>query len=166
VKDYSHLLNFQGEEIVFKFFGKIGRFGLSWRNGQWIITNKRLIFITKEYYPMENRSFHAYLGRPFILIIPLKEITTVKKGDKKIVVIYHGKNRWNGSLAKLGIGFFHKDYKNYKISGRDGLINNIYNFLIRGGKKQQPKMLYCPECGNKIDKNDYYCTNCGKYLRN
>lgn len=165
VKNYSYLLNFEGEEIVFKFFGKIGKFGLSWRNGQWIITNKRLIFITKEYYPMDNRSFHSYLGRPFVLIIPMNDIVSVKKGDKKLVVIYHGNNRWNRSLVKLGIGFFHKDYKNYKVSRRTDLINKISNFLKRGGTIREQKIVYCPDCGNKIDKNDLYCTNCGKNLK-
>ena len=169
MQDNSYLLNFSNEKIEFNFFGKIGKFGISWRNGQWIITNKRLIFITKVFYPTENRSFHSYTGRSFILIIPLKELISIYRGNDKIVFKYYFNHPWGRRLRKLGIGFFHKDYKNYKVSRRSELINAIQDFLNNKGEKRdierKRNLSYCPECGTKVEENDFYCNNCGNFLK-
>ncbi|MBD3227046.1 MAG: hypothetical protein GF329_02575 [Candidatus Lokiarchaeota archaeon] len=153
------------EEIIFEFFGKIGSYFLTWREGQWIITNRRLIFISKSYYPHDNKSFFHYFMRPLILVLPLGEIKSIVKKERKVVIKYHLYYHYGSAykVRKLKIGFFRKNFRNYRVDKRSELINKICDYLKDPDQIQN--ISYCPECGNKVVYSDDYCTNCGNYLK-
>ncbi|MHA1268352.1 MAG: zinc ribbon domain-containing protein [Candidatus Helarchaeota archaeon] len=163
MQDFSNLLNISSPEIIkFKFFGKIGRYALSWKNGQWIITNQRVIFIFRPYYSVNSPILTSNLCRPLILIIPINEIYNVQKGKNKIVIDCKYYGFASGKLKKIGIGFFKRSYEHYNVFERDKLINEIYEFLTP--KEKVVSISYCPECGTKIGKDAIYCINCGERL--
>lgn len=115
------------EEIKFIFPGKIGRSLTTWQNGEWIVTNKRVIFISEGFDSSDKPVF----GRPMALIILLDEIVGLQKKKTKLVLKYSTYdlflNRYD--IKKIYIGFLKHDFRNYTVANRSEIINLLSIYL-------------------------------------
>jgi len=163
---YEELLNIVSpEEVKFKFEGKLGRIYFSWREGTWIITNKRLIFIS-DYIFFEADPFPSHFQRPLALIILLREIKAVLKKETKIIVKYLPTIRRYHSrgLKELGIGFYKKDFQYENGRTHSHLLNAVYNFL--SNPIDDTFQLCCPNCNAPLPKGVVTCPTCSFSFRN
>ena len=157
---YSDLLNISPpEEIKFSFSGKLGRIALTWKDGQWIITNNRLIFISDDLSFSGREPFPAHFGRPLALIILLSELRQIIKKETKIVVRYVAFS-WEKNYKELGIGFLPKHFQVDSNNTRySDLLNAVYNYLDR--PQESLSTLHCPTCKTPMQKTDLTCPTCG-----
>jgi hypothetical protein len=161
MEDYLELLNITGpEEIKFNFIGKLGRIALVWKQGRWIITSKRLIFLANDMAFGGREPFYDHFRRPLALILLLSEIKGLIKKEVKLIVRYFGHSRWSGHiLSELGIGFLDKDIQVSENVRYSALLDAIYDYLT--GSKASPTGLICPNCNAQLPENTDHCIQCG-----
>ncbi|HUY01047.1 MAG TPA: zinc ribbon domain-containing protein [Candidatus Deferrimicrobium sp.] len=159
--NYVKLLNITSpEEIGFNFPGKLGRIGLVWKEGQWIITNGRLIFVADDLFFGGREPFASHFQRPLALILFLNEIREVIKKETKIIVTYLPlSTRYHSSKrVELGIGFYERQYEDYQLK-KSSLMEAIYAFLQNPDNLESKDL--CPNCRTEIQQDDVFCPNCG-----
>ena len=163
---YYKLLNIAPpEEVIFKFSGKLGRLSLMWETGEWIITNKRLIFLGKNISfggkpPFSWDDVFSHFRRKLAFIILLEEISEIKKKKTKIIIRYNP-YRTDSMIIdtrELSIGFLNKSYRNYESNLHPLLIDEIYNFLTR--TLAPDDSIFCPHCQLRLPQHTTHCLNC------
>ena len=119
------------EQIKFDFPGKLGRLAFTlgkikirgWSTGQFIITNKRIIFVI---------AVSALTKRPpLMMIVPLDEIKEVSNEKDKIIFkcdTFPDEFSHRDTIS-LAIGFYKQDIFNYKVKNRLELTEAVYEFL-------------------------------------
>ena len=163
---YSNLLNISSpEEIKFNFTGKLGRIALTWKEGEWIITNNRLMFISEDLsFSSRSDAFFSHFGYPRVLIILLSELRQIIKKETKIIVQYLAFS-WEKNLKELGIGFLPQHFQVYDNHPYSGLLDAIYKYLTGpkeylSAPKESPIMFHCPVCKTSLQQTDSTCPNC------
>jgi hypothetical protein len=161
MENYLELLNITSpEEIKFNFLGKLGRIQLIWKNGRWIITDKRLIFLADDMFFGGREPFASHFRRPLALILLLSEIKYLIKREAKLIVRYLSPSRWaNPTLSELGIGFLDRDIQVAGNVRQSALLDAIYEYLT--GSKTSWMGLCCPNCNTHLQENADHCTHCG-----
>ncbi|NVM29494.1 MAG: zinc-ribbon domain-containing protein [Candidatus Helarchaeota archaeon] len=149
------------EEVKFDFTGKLGRITLTWRKGRWIITNKRLIFVSDRMFFDSREYFWSHFRRPLALIIPLPEVKEVINKKTKIIVRYLARTikKFDFGVKKLGIGFLQEHFKIYGNYKHSDLLEAVYRYL-----KNPRDVVFevtCPKCNAKLQKDERYCPSCG-----
>ena len=164
---YNDLLNIlPPEEIKFNFPGKLGRIALTWKEGQWIITNNRLIFVSEHLsFSSRGDAFFSQFGYPRALIILLSELRQIIKKDTKIIVRYLAFS-WEKDHKELGIGFLPQHFQVYDNHRYSGLLDAVYKYLsgpkeYLSGSKENLVILHCPACKTPLQKTDSTCPTCG-----
>ncbi len=160
--DYIDLFNITSpEEVRLKFEGKIGRIALSWREGQWIITNKRLIFVSDGIFFDARETFGRHFQRPLALIILRHEIKQVIKGETKIIVKYTPRSQkiYLAGPKELGIGFFKRHFEIVNRRKYSKLLETVYKHLKN--PEDAISGFNCPRCNALMQKTDIECPKCG-----
>ena len=148
------------EEVIFKFSGKLGRYLLMWETGEWIITNKRLIFLGKKISFDGSPNLFSHFRRKLAFIILLEEILEIKKKKTKIIIRYnpYPTDSMIRDIRELAIGFLYKNQRNYESNLHTLLIDEIYNLLIR--TLAPDDSIFCPNCQLRLPQHTTHCMNC------